>query len=81
MHLARVPSGGRNDALNRSSFRMGSLVEPCGLSEDEIASHLVAACEANGLIEDDGLQAVEKTIASGLRAGRANPRRLPEPGK
>jgi hypothetical protein len=76
--LSQAPVGTRNHALNVSAFRMGTLIEACGLSEAEIGSQLVAACEVNGLISDDGPHAVERTLASGLRAGQKNPRRLPE---
>jgi hypothetical protein len=56
---------------------MGSLIDACGLSEAGIKRQLVTACEANGLIRDDGLHAVERTIGSGLRAGRTQPRKPP----
>jgi hypothetical protein len=76
--LSQAPVGMRNHALNVSVFRMGSLMGPCGLSEAEIASQLMDACAANGLTRDDGLPAVKRTLAGGLRAGREHPRRLPE---
>jgi uncharacterized protein YndB with AHSA1/START domain len=74
--LARAGKGARNDELNRSAFRMGMLIDACGLSETEIIRQLVAACKTNGLLEDDGLRTVLATIQSGIRGGRANPRRL-----
>ena len=47
----------------------------------EAMDMLMAACSANGLIQDDGFNAVQKTLNSGLNAGIAEPRNVPESKK
>lgn len=74
--LAGVPSGGRNHALNRAAFRLFQLVGAGRLDRGEVESHLIDACQCNGLIKDDGLASVRKTIRSGAAAGLRNPRRV-----
>lgn len=66
--------GGRNDALNRAAFVLGTLVGGGELAEDTVVDALVGAAEACGLIEDDGERAALATIRSGMRAGIARPR-------
>lgn len=61
----------RNCSLFKSAAALGSLL---ALSEDEIAVVLMTACEANGALKEHGRRACEKTIARGVRAGRAKPR-------
>jgi hypothetical protein len=65
---------GRNNALNRASFRLHQLVSGGELPESGIVDRLIAACHANGLVDDDGLPAVMKTIRSASSAGLKNPR-------
>ena len=72
--LAAIASGGRNHALNRASFRLHQLVAGGELPDSGIADYLIEACEKNGLLADDGLRSVEKTIASGRAAGLQYPR-------
>ena len=72
--LAAIASGGRNNALNRASFRLHQLVAGGELDERGVEGRLIEACERNGLIADDGLRSVEKTIASGRAAGLQYPR-------
>ena len=64
----------RNDALNRTTFRLFQLVAGGELSEDEVVTRLIAACEQNGLVGDDGLRSVLATIHSGANAGMKFPR-------
>ena len=66
--------GGRNAALNRAAFALGTLVGAHRLDADEAATALLAAAEAVGLVDDDGPDACQRTIASGLRAGAEHPR-------
>jgi hypothetical protein len=73
--LAAIASGGRNTALNHASFRLHQLVAGDELAETGIADRLIKACEKNGLVDDDGLQSVKKTIASGRAAGLQSPRK------
>ena len=74
--LANTPPGSRNHALNRASFCLHQLVASGELNADEVHAKLIAAAIANGLITDphDGLRSVERTIASGARAGLLQPR-------
>lgn len=69
--LAAIGKGGRNDALNRAAHRLGTIASNGWLSETEIQLALEDACQSNGLVSEDGIAAVRKTIASGLRAGLA----------
>ena len=72
--VAEAPPGHRNAALNRAAFKLFQLVAGGELPEAGIVDQLLAACEKNGLLADDGLAAAEKTIASGRRSGLQNPR-------
>jgi hypothetical protein len=75
--LANTPPGSRNRALNRASFRLHQLVAGGELNADEVHARLIAAAIANGLLTDphDGPRSVERTIASGARAGLSQPRK------
>ena len=66
--------GRRNDTLNRSAYSLGQLVGAGDLDEAEVTSALTAAAEAIGLVADDGMSQVERTIASGMTAGITHPR-------
>jgi hypothetical protein len=66
--------GHRNDQLNRSAFTLGTLVGAGDLNEDEVTAALLTAAATIGLIADDGIAQAERTIASGLSAGTAQPR-------
>jgi hypothetical protein len=72
--LAAAVPGMRNVALNRASFVFFQLVAGGELDADVVEDRLVEACHLNGLIADDGLRSVKKTIASGAQAGTQNPR-------
>lgn len=70
--LVRAPVGTRNTTLNRAAFRLGQLVG-AGLGDPgQLTTHLLAAARTAGLGEREALA----TIASGLTAGQAHPRRL-----
>jgi hypothetical protein len=73
--LANAPPGTRNHALNRASFSLHQLVAGAELDPAEVRHRLIEAAIANGLVADDGLRAVERTIASGAGAGMKTPRR------
>jgi hypothetical protein len=75
--LAKAPPGTRNHALNRASFALHQLVAGGELDANEVHARLIAAATANGLMTDptDGPRSVERTIASGARAGLMHPRR------
>ena len=67
-----APVGSRNDQLNRSSFALGQLVAAGVLPLELVVSRLVEAAARAGLVGRE----VEATIASGLKKGMAQPRRV-----
>jgi hypothetical protein len=75
--LAAALPGTRNHALNRAAFALFQLVAGGELDGGIVENRLARACESNGLIADDGWHSVEKTIASGKRAGLQFPRSRP----
>jgi hypothetical protein len=79
--VARAPAGTRNHTLNRASFSLHQLVASGDLDLAEVRDGLIDAASVNGLIDDpdDGPRSVEKTIASGARAGLQHPRARPTP--
>jgi hypothetical protein len=76
--LAVASAGQRNEALNRAAFSLGTLVAGGGLAEQDAHRVLLNGATACGLLADDGAHSVQATIRSGLSAGKANPRQLPE---
>lgn len=72
------PRGERNDALNRAAFSLFQLVAGGELDEQEVQAALERAAEECGLVREDGLTAVLKTISSGKAKGMASPRSAPE---
>ncbi|WP_296201617.1 AAA family ATPase [uncultured Hyphomicrobium sp.] len=89
--LAKATKGGRNDLLNRVACKGASLHASGQLDEHEARRALFKACDANGLIRDDGPGSVIATIRSGWETGLRNPRcpaetertpiEAPKPGK
>ena len=78
LELSRVlnaPEGMRNNTLNRAAFALGTLLEPGHLNRSEIEAQLTEVARRAGLKDDE----IEKTIRSGMDAGAADPRELPEP--
>jgi len=69
---------GRNNQLNTAAFNLGQLVAGGSLTAAEVQSALVAACEQNGLVREDGMRTVLASIRSGLSAGARSPRKPPE---
>jgi hypothetical protein len=72
--LTAALPGTRNHLLNRAAFSLFQLVAGGELDGHAVEDRLIGACEANGLIHDDGLHTVTKTIASGKQAGLQHPR-------
>lgn len=66
----RSTAEGRNDALNRAAFSLGSIVAGGYLAESEVEQALTDAAHAIGLEERE----IAGTIRSGLRAGAKSPR-------
>lgn len=77
--LADCGEGGRNNTLNGIAFRMGRLVGAGWIGQADVEGALISACRANGLVKDDGLPSVRKTMASALRAGVASPHEALDP--
>ena len=78
--LANAAQGGRHMHTLKSASRLGSIMKsawcPGGmLATDSIAGMLMAACQDNGLISEDGQRAVYKTIMDGI--ANATPRPAP----
>jgi len=72
---------GRNHQLNASAYALGQLVGSGLLTTSEVEISLERAAIACGLDRDTkngGMTAIKKTIASGLTAGMAEPRVIPE---
>lgn len=67
-------SGRRNNTLNAESYGLAQLVGTGGISETTIRAALSDAARACGLADAE----IEATMGSGIRAGLAEPRRLPE---
>jgi hypothetical protein len=71
--LARAQEGTRNAALNSAAFSIGQLVAGGELHAEPAAAALEEMGLAIGLTESE----VDKTIASGMAAGREMPRQAP----
>ena len=71
-------SNGRNDQLNISACKLGHYVAGRVLDEQEAIDRLMAACEASGLLADDGNAQCLATIASGMKKGKTDPKGIPE---
>jgi hypothetical protein len=65
--------GARNNALNRAAFRMGGMIARGWVDHGNVADCLWNACIRNGLVADDGPDAVQATLASGVAAGMRSP--------
>jgi hypothetical protein len=68
--------GDRNRQLNKSTFNLAQFVGAGALTEDEVEDAMLSAAIACGLHRDDGggLAACKRTIASGMKDGKASPR-------
>ncbi len=71
-----VPPG-RNHLLNRAALKLGHYVCSGELSESVVRRELSAAAQTCGLTHDDGPEAVEATIRSGLERGKMEPPSTP----
>jgi hypothetical protein len=71
--LAKAAQGGRNIALNNAAFRMATMIARGWIGRADVGDALYAACQANGLVSEDGDDSVQATMASGLRAGASEP--------
>lgn len=67
-----APDHERNHSLNRAAFNLGQLVGAGLLDEERVTNSLRSVALTAGL----GQRETDSTIASGLRAGRSNPRSI-----
>ena len=75
-HVASAAPGTRNNTLNKSSFSMGQIIHMAPDQTENAKRALRNAASQNGLVGEDGEQAVRKTIDSGFNSGQQNPRIL-----
>ena len=73
--IAITPEGSRNDQLNRSAYNLGTLVAAGAVDEAEVVDTLTERALESGLDKEE----VGKTIGSGLKAGKQNPRVIQTP--
>ena len=71
--LATAPEGGRNGQLNASAFSLGQLVAGGEISETDAYTALKQAAISCGLSNSE----TGKTLASGFKAGKQEPRSAP----
>lgn len=77
--VAGAAEGQRNEVLNRAAFNLGQLIGADAIRRDTVENALVDAATASGLAATDGEEAVRRTINSGIGAGVAQPRDIPDP--
>ncbi|HET7225579.1 MAG TPA: DUF3631 domain-containing protein [Candidatus Eisenbacteria bacterium] len=73
--LAATRKGERNEQLNKSAFNLGQIVGAGHLDRERVERALLGGAIANGSVDEDGEDAAQATIQSGLNAGIANPRK------
>jgi len=78
--LSNTAKGGRNHRLNKSTFNLAQFVGAGALTEAEVEDAMLGAAITCGLWRDEGHAACMKTIASGMKDGKAHPRPLPPSG-
>ena len=66
---AMAPNSGRNDTLNKKAYHLARMAANGWIDPADIADGLWQASEENGLVRDDGIDAVQRTLASGMEAG------------
>lgn len=76
--VRKAGPGTRNEALNAAAFALRQLVNKGGLRQDEVETGLWEAARDNGLVKDDGVNAVRATMRSGFAAADRKPRPDPE---
>jgi hypothetical protein len=72
--LRDAVAGCRNNELNLVAFKLYQLVAGNEIDEQTVVDGLIEACHANGLVADDGLASVLRTIRSAANAGLRFPR-------
>lgn len=74
--VRNAPKGRRNATLNNAALALGQVGAHGFFDFATCESLLLAAADACGLLKSDGLKQCKATIASGWRAGIADPRDL-----
>lgn len=75
LNLSTAVPGTRNSTLNNAALKLGRL----SIDRQELTAYLIKACNANGLVRDDGMGAVLKTIRSAFgKADREGQRVVPD---
>ncbi len=69
---AMAKDSGRNRALFDAGCKLGRYLHHGVLSKAELVGALLDACHANGLLAEDGLQACERSLRSGLRKAQGD---------
>ena len=70
LDLTTAPQGSRNEALNKTAYKLGTFLHTDHISRNEIEAKLTDAGNNIGLKNEEIL----KTIKSGLDAGESNPK-------
>lgn len=75
-----APGGQRNNTLNTAAYNLGQLVAGGALDRLRVEEALAEAARRAGLADDPGCgeQGIKATIRSGIEAGMAQPRGVPE---
>lgn len=74
--VEQTTEGGRNQALNDNVLALAGIAAHGEnlISRDEVATEMLEACEANGLVGEDGLSSFFATFESAWSAGLERPR-------
>jgi hypothetical protein len=72
--VATAVNGTRNHTLNAATFNLAQLIAGGALDENTVIEQLTVAAQTAGLDDDE----IGATLASGLRAGKQQPRGIPE---
>jgi putative DNA primase/helicase len=75
--LRGTGKGSRNDQLNRCAFSLAQWIASGAVTASWIETTVLGIAREIGYVADDGEQAAVGTIASGIRAGSAEPREVP----
>jgi hypothetical protein len=55
------------------AYALGRLVVRGWIAREQVETYLLWACRDNRLLDDDGIEQCQKTLASGLNAGALRP--------
>lgn len=76
--VAGAMNGTRNTTLNNAALKLGHKVAAGYLQAGEVEAALMDAAQRSGLAQEDGPDAVQATIRSGLTAGLQEPGHPPD---